>query len=94
MRIIANLLTSLFLAIWVVVIAILSVQNATPVSLKFLTFQSIQLPVGLVLAFSSGLGIIGMALTQPIWSLTNSQRGNSQLNNDLEDEFFSDDEEP
>lgn len=94
MRIIANLLTSLFLAIWVVVIAILSVQNATPVSLKFLTFQSIQLPVGLVLAFSSGLGIIGMALTQPIWSLTNSQRGNSQPNNDLEDEFFSDDEEP
>ena len=67
MRTLANLLTSLVLAIWVVVIAILSVQNATPVSLKFLNFQSVQLPLGLVLAFSAGLGIIAMAVTQPLW---------------------------
>lgn len=91
MKTLANLLTSLVVAIWIVAIAILSVQNATPVSLKFLTFQSIQLPVGLVLAFSAGLGIIGMALTQPLWSLAG--QGNSQSENDLDDEFFSDDED-
>ncbi len=90
MKSLANLLTSLIVGIWVIAIAILSVQNATPVSLRFLTFQSIQLPVGLVLAFSAGLGIIGMALTQPLWSLAGSRQGNSQSENDLDDEFFLD----
>ncbi len=86
MKNLANLLTSLVVACWVVAIAILSVQNAEPVSLRFLTFQSIQLPVGLVLAFSAGLGIIGIALTQPLWSLTGSGQGNSQSENDLDSE--------
>jgi uncharacterized integral membrane protein len=92
MKSLANLLTSLIVASWVIAIAILSVQNATPVSLRFLTFQSIQLPVGLVLAFSAGLGIIGMALTQPLWSLAGSRQGNSQSENDLDDEFSFDQE--
>ena len=92
MKSLANLLTSLIVASWVVAIAILSVQNATPVSLRFLTFQSIELPVGLVLAFSAGLGIIGMALTQPLWSLAGSRQGNSQSENDLDDEFSFDQE--
>ncbi len=87
MKTLANLLTLIVLAAWVVAIAILSVQNATPVSLKFLSFQSIQLPVGLVLAFSAGLGIIGIALTQPLWSLGSS--GN-QSDNDLDDDFSFD----
>ena len=89
MKIIANLLTSLVLAIWVMAIAILSVQNAALVSLKFLTFESIQLPVGLVLAFSAGVGIIGMALIQPLWSLVGSGQGNSESENDLDEEDFS-----
>lgn len=89
MKTLANLLTSLVLGCWVIAIAVLSVQNATPVSLKFLTFQSIQLPVGLVLAFSVGLGIIGVALSQPLWSLAGSREGNSQSENDLDDEDFS-----
>lgn len=92
MKSLANLLTSLIVASWVIAIAILSVQNATPVSLRFLTFQSIQLPVGLVLAFSAGLGIIGMALAQPLWSLAGSRQGNSQSENDLDDELSFDQE--
>ncbi len=92
MKSLANLLTSLIVGIWVIAIAILSVQNATPVSLRFLTFQSIQLPVGLVLAFSAGLGIMGMALTQPLWSFAGSRQGNSQSENDLDDEFSFDQE--
>lgn len=78
MKTIANLLTSIVVACWVVAIAILSVQNATPVSLRFLTYESIQLPVGLVLAFSAGLGIIGMALTQLLWGFAGSQQESSQ----------------
>ena len=91
MKTIANLLTSLVLTVWVVAIAILSVQNATPVSLKFLTFESIELPVGLLLAFCAGVGIIGMALLQPLWGIAGSPQGNSRSDDDAE--FFVDDED-
>lgn len=86
MKTLANLLTLIIVAVWVVAIAILSVQNAAPVSLNFLNYQSIQLPVGLVLAFSAGLGIIGMALTLPLWSLGTR----TQSDNDLDDDFSFD----
>jgi uncharacterized integral membrane protein len=55
------IVVSAIAAIWVVAIALLSVQNAAPVSLQFLGFRSIQLPVGLVLATSAALGMIGGA---------------------------------
>jgi uncharacterized integral membrane protein len=38
-------------ALWIAAIAILSVQNATPVALQFLWFESVELPVGVVLSF-------------------------------------------
>lgn len=83
----AQLLTSIVLAGWVVAIAILSVQNAQAVSLKFFGFESIPLPVGLMLAFWVGAGIIGMALIQSLWSLASSQRERSQADNDIDEEF-------
>ena len=43
----------------------------------------------LVLAFSAGVGIIGMALIQPLWSLVGSGQGNSESDNDLDEEDFS-----
>ncbi|WP_193195140.1 LapA family protein [Nostoc sp. MG11] len=91
MKTLAPFLISLVVAIWVVAIAIISVQNATPVSLKFLTFQSIQIPAGLVLAFSAGFGLISMAVLQPFWGLAGSRQGNSRLEDDAE--FFVDDED-
>ncbi|WP_341527457.1 LapA family protein [Nostoc sp. UHCC 0302] len=91
MKTLAPFLTSLVIAIWVVAIAIISVQNATPVSLKFLTFQSVQIPVGLFLAFSAALGLIVMAVLQPLWGLAGSGQGNSRLEDDAE--FFVDDED-
>ena len=87
----APFLTSLVVAVWVIAIAIISVQNATPVSLKFLTFQSIQIPMGLVLAFSACVGLIGMALLQPLWGLAGIGQANSRLEDDAE--FFVDDED-
>lgn len=59
--------TSVVVALWVVAMAILSVQNATPVFLRFLSFQSIQMPVGVVLAISAGIGLIGGAMAQLLW---------------------------
>jgi uncharacterized integral membrane protein len=74
MKTIANLLTSLILATWVSAIAILSIQNITPVSLKFLTSETIQLPVGIVLAFSVAVGAIGGAITPVLWQLSGRQQ--------------------
>ena len=74
MKTIANFLTSLILAGWIAAIAILSIQNITPVSLKFLNFETIQLPVGIVLAFSVGAGAIGGAIGPLLWQLAGGQR--------------------
>lgn len=55
-----KLLVAVIPAVLVVAIAILSVQNATPVAITFLRGSSIALPVGIWLAFALALG---MALT-------------------------------
>ncbi|MGM3306341.1 LapA family protein [Anabaena sp. WFMT] len=88
MKSFANLFISVVIAVWVIAIALISVQNATPVSLRFLVFQSIQIPFGLVLAFSVAVGLLGVAILQPLWGL-----GASKSRVDEEAEFFIDDED-
>ena len=53
-----NLLSSMILATLLVAIAIFSIQNIQDVSVQFLTFRSITIPVGILLAFCAGVGII------------------------------------
>ncbi|MDX2217167.1 MAG: LapA family protein [Oculatellaceae cyanobacterium bins.114] len=60
-----NFLVSLIVAFWISAIALLSVQNAAPVTLRFLTFQSVQMPLGIVVAFGAAFGTVGMALVLP-----------------------------
>lgn len=62
----ANLLTSLLVGFWIVAIALISVQNFTPVTLRFLQFQSVQIPLGIVVAFSTALGVVGTAVLLPL----------------------------
>jgi uncharacterized integral membrane protein len=64
-------------ALWIAAIAILSVQNATAVSLQFLAFRSVPMPIGVVLAFSAALGMVGGAVSQVI--LFSSRRNTSNL---------------
>lgn len=85
MKTIPNLIASLILAISVIGVAIFSVQNATLVSLKFLGYESIQLPVGVVLAFSTGIGAIAGAIVLPIIINLNSQ--NNRQYDDFEENF-------
>jgi uncharacterized integral membrane protein len=49
-------------AVWVVAIAIIAVQNATPVSVRLLNLQSIEIPFGVLLAFCAAGGMLGTAL--------------------------------
>jgi uncharacterized integral membrane protein len=57
-----KLVFALVPALWVAAIAIVAVQNATPVSLRWLTLESIQIPFGVLLAFGAAGGMVVMAL--------------------------------
>jgi uncharacterized integral membrane protein len=57
-----RLLFALIPALWVVVIAIIAVQNATPVSLRLLNLQSIEIPFGVLLAFAVAGGMVAAAI--------------------------------
>ena len=72
MKTIPLLAISFLVAILVSAIGIISVQNAAPVALSFILFKSIQMPVGVVLAMSISAGLIGGALLQPLWNLSDT----------------------
>jgi uncharacterized integral membrane protein len=55
-------------AVLVVTIAILSVQNATPVALSFLAWRSVALPFGIWLGFGLALGMVGAALALTLFT--------------------------
>ncbi len=73
MKTIPLLAISFLVAILASAIGIISVQNSAPVSLNFIFFKSIQVPVGLVLAMSMSAGLIVAALLQPLWNISSSQ---------------------
>lgn len=58
MKSLARLLNSLILACLILAIAIFSIQNIQDVSVKFLLWESITIPVGVLLAFCCGIGLI------------------------------------
>lgn len=62
-----TLVLCLILSAWIATIAILSVQNATAIAVQFLWFRSIDLPLGVILAFSVVVGLLGVAVAQLLW---------------------------
>jgi uncharacterized integral membrane protein len=69
-----NLFTSVIVASWFGAIAIIASQNLTLVSLKFLMLESIKIPLGQLLAFSVGIGLLLGAIAPLFWS-TPQKRG-------------------
>lgn len=72
-----KLLVAVVPAVLVVAIAILSVQNATPLSITFLRGSTVALPVGIWLAFALSIGMAGTALLLSLFGFgkkTNSNR--------------------
>ncbi|MBE9160466.1 DUF1049 domain-containing protein [Nodosilinea sp. LEGE 06152] len=57
-----RLVFALVPAVWVIAIAIIAVQNATPVSFRLLNLQSIEMPFGVLLAFCAAAGMLLAAL--------------------------------
>ncbi len=58
----SRFLVTPLLALWIIAIALLSVQNATPVSLQFLGLRSVQMPLGVAISFCAAVGVLGTAL--------------------------------
>lgn len=82
-----NFLTAILLAAWIGIIAVFSIQNITAVSLKFLAFESIQLPVGVLLAFSMGIGTIVAAIASLLWRKPRKSKRYAQSQVDDLEEF-------
>jgi uncharacterized integral membrane protein len=63
MKTISNVLSAGIIASWIAFFAIFSIQNITNVSLQFLGIRSINLPIGVLIAFMFGIGtVIGAIL--------------------------------
>lgn len=75
MKSFTSLLSSLILGMLLVAIAIFSIQNIQDVSLQFLTLKSITLPVGVLLALCSGIGIILGALIPILFDRSRTRKG-------------------
>lgn len=74
-----SLCLGLLISIWVAGIAIFSVQNAAPVALKFLLFESIQMPLGVLLALIASLSLL-VTLLLPLLIRLTSSRANDDAN--------------
>lgn len=62
MNTITNFLASSIVGGWIMTMAVFAIQNIQPVSLKFLQFESIKVPIGVLLAFSLAVGFFIAAL--------------------------------
>ncbi len=85
-----SLITATLMAGWMSTIAVFSIQNITAVSLKLGTFESIQLPVGVLLSLCVSGGIIVGAVIPPLWAnskKSNRSRFNQQNSDDFDFEF-------
>ncbi|HEY9815562.1 MAG TPA: hypothetical protein V6D20_07160 [Candidatus Obscuribacterales bacterium] len=71
----ANTITAILItAFWSIALALIAIQNAEVVFLKFLTFQSVSLPLGLVLAFSVAFGMVATIVVRLLWQAPSRRR--------------------
>jgi hypothetical protein len=66
MKSLITLIAAGIVTLWVAATALIAVQNAGLVSLELAGQRSVELPFGLLLALSAGVGMVGMALLQPL----------------------------
>jgi uncharacterized integral membrane protein len=69
------------IAFWFGIIAIFSIQNITEISLKFLMFESIKFPIGVLLSFCIGGGMVLGSLMTILWEHSKylPQRGSRKI---------------
>ncbi len=61
-----SLVAILTLAAWMLICALISVQNAAPIALEFFGAKAVPIPFGLLLTFATVLGMVGTIFLQPL----------------------------
>jgi uncharacterized integral membrane protein len=94
MKTLTNLIVAILIAFWISVVAVFSIQNITQVSLNFLVWQSIKLPIGVLLSFSLGGGFLIGALVPLLWQQPKSRKRRLVQEPEGAEEFDFDFDEP
>ncbi|WP_373478813.1 lipopolysaccharide assembly protein LapA domain-containing protein [Geminocystis sp.] len=91
-----QIIISLIIGFWLIVIALFSIQNIELISLKFFFFESIKIPLGVLLSFILAFGFIIGAIIPLFFSnnkskknkpkFNQSKRQNQKFNRELEEE--------
>jgi uncharacterized integral membrane protein len=55
------------LATWMLICALIAMQNAQPISLEFFGAKLVPVPFGLLLVFMAVLGMVGSIVLQPLF---------------------------
>jgi putative membrane protein len=79
MKTVFNLIVTTLMMGWVVSIAVFSIQNIQAVRIKFLVFESIKMPIGVLLAFCVGFGFIIGSLLPVGWKLLLGNKGRKRI---------------
>jgi uncharacterized integral membrane protein len=90
-----NLIISLIISFWLIVIAVFSIQNISLVKLQFLNFQSISISLGVLITFCLAGGFLLGSLFPLFFASKKPQipTRNKQKNRPKENEFKRDWEE-
>jgi uncharacterized integral membrane protein len=62
-----TILINILVIFWIGAIALIAIQNATPFTLQFFGWQTISMPLGIMIAFSVILGVIAGTLMLPLF---------------------------
>ncbi|MGY6529194.1 MAG: lipopolysaccharide assembly protein LapA domain-containing protein [Cyanobacterium sp.] len=79
MKTFSNLIITFIISFWIIILPIFAIQNVAPISLTFFGFQSISIPLGILVSFSVSSGFIGGALLPVFFSPMNKKK---RLKND------------
>jgi uncharacterized integral membrane protein len=85
MKTLTHLSISLMMAVWMGMVAVFSIQNIEAISLKFFTFETIRLPVGVLLSFCLGFGLLLGAIAPLL--LPPSQSTKRRRSNQSDEDF-------
>ena len=87
MKTLTHLLMAIIVSTWSSAIAIFSIQNVRPVSLQFFGLATIQLPIGVLLAFCAAGGVMLGALLPFLFPKPKRRRGRADELDDFNFDF-------
>ncbi|MBE9222331.1 DUF1049 domain-containing protein [Cyanobacterium stanieri LEGE 03274] len=90
MKTFSSLIITLIISFWIIILPIFAIQNVAPISLSFFGFQSISIPLGIMVSFSVASGFIGGALLPLFFSSVNRKKKLKNNNKKKSNKFVRD----